>query len=72
MLVGFLSWYDNVLQIRDGYSTNFRNINTIAIQRLMDQMMEYEDEDCTEIFLRRAGHRVNGYISLVFGLFPGK
>lgn len=62
----------NIFQIRDGYSTRFRNTNTIAIQHLVDELIEDEDEDRIQTFLRKAGHRINGYISQVFGPYPGK
>lgn len=35
---------NNILQIRDGGSTQTREINTTAIQRFMDQLIEDEDE----------------------------
>lgn len=59
------------MQIRRGVSAT-RQSNTIAIQQLMELLKEDEANDRLFVFLRKAGHRVDGYITQQIGQYPGE
>ncbi|KAL5239424.1 hypothetical protein ACI65C_006834 [Semiaphis heraclei] len=61
------------LKIRSGDSSRatIRNKNTLEIRRFMQDMVEDDAPDRILTFLRRAGHKVDGYITQQIGPYPG-
>ncbi|KAL5237716.1 hypothetical protein ACI65C_005126 [Semiaphis heraclei] len=60
------------LKIRSGDSSRvtIRNKNTLEIRRFMQDMVEDDAPDRILTFLRRAGHKVDGYITQQIGPYP--
>jgi len=51
------------IKIRINMSENVREANTLAIREAMEQLNLDHTENRIETFLRKTGHRVDGYIS---------
>ncbi|XP_050430857.1 uncharacterized protein LOC126839538 [Adelges cooleyi] len=60
------------LRIRVGVSTRTRESNTRAIEEFLEEMTQDYTEGRIQTFLRRAGHRVDGYITQKIGPYPGE
>jgi len=58
----------NISQIRNGIPTRARTANTEAIKDFLVDYTQYLNSDRLLSFLRRAGHRVDGYIIQEIGL----
>lgn len=48
-----------------------RDRNTRTIRDFIDDLIEDHSEDRIITFLRRAGHRIDGYITQQIGPYPG-
>ncbi|CAI6354670.1 unnamed protein product [Macrosiphum euphorbiae] len=48
-----------------------RDLNTRTIREFIDLIEDYS-EDRTITFLRKAGHRIDGYITQQIGPYPGE
>ncbi|XP_016659310.1 uncharacterized protein LOC100573804 isoform X1 [Acyrthosiphon pisum] len=61
----------NNLKIRLERSMHTRDRNTRTIRDFIDDLIEDHSEDRIITFLRRAGHRIDGYITQQIGPYPG-
>ncbi|KAF0701508.1 Uncharacterized protein FWK35_00035481, partial [Aphis craccivora] len=58
--------------IRSGVSSRARELNTLAIKNFIEQLLADNAHDRVQTFLRRAGHRVDGYITQQYGHYPNE
>jgi len=47
-------------------------LNTLVIKNFIEQLLTDNEHDRVQTFLRRAGHRVDGYITQQIGPYPSK
>lgn len=48
-----------------------RELNTKTIRQFIDDLIEDYSDERIITFLRRAGHRIDGYITRQIGPYPG-
>lgn len=61
-----------MIQIRSHVSSKRRECNTTIINSFTEELLIDYDDDRIVTFLRRAGHRVDGYIIQEIGPYPGR
>ncbi|XP_026821622.1 uncharacterized protein LOC113560039 [Rhopalosiphum maidis] len=58
--------------ICSGVSSRARELNTLAINNFIEQLLTDNEHDMVQTFLRRAGHRVDEYITQQIGSYPNE
>jgi len=56
--------------VKSGVSNRVKELNTLAIEQSINHLINDNAHDRIELFLRRTGHRVDGYITQEIGPYP--
>ncbi|XP_016657657.1 uncharacterized protein LOC107882956 [Acyrthosiphon pisum] len=62
----------NNMKIRSGIPSKARELNTQAIENFIQQLVVDNEHYKVQTFLRRTGHRIDGYITQQIGPYPSE